>query len=118
MTQDYKIENFDDEQGNPAGGIAEATGIRVEFQDGPLMRDGVRQEPNGAFVETLLAIVADRIRYYQSKKFACRENAIALTKVEEALHWLDARTKRRTAAGIEGSHGTDKTEAAAAPASN
>lgn len=38
--------------------------------------------------EILLAIVIDRLRSFQSGPFSSRENALALTKCEEALHWL------------------------------
>jgi hypothetical protein len=44
----------------------------------------------------------DRLQSFQSGDFACRENALALTKLEEALHWLDHRTKDRQRRGVEG----------------
>ena len=37
-------------------------------------------------------------------KFACRENAIALTKLEEAQLWLFSRTLARMQRGVEGTH--------------
>lgn len=37
-----------------------------------------------------------------NEKIPCRENSLAITKLEEALHWLEARTKNRKAAGVEG----------------
>jgi hypothetical protein len=52
----------------------------------------------------LLAIVVDRMRDFQRGAYACRENAIALTKLEEAQHWLHARTRGRVARGVEGTH--------------
>lgn len=70
----------------------------VLFQRGPVKEFGV----NGLTNEALLSILANRIRFLNSGKFACRENSIALTKVEEALHWLEARTKDRLARGVEG----------------
>jgi hypothetical protein len=54
--------------------------------------------------EALLAILIDRVRGFQSGRFTCRENAIALTKLEEALMWLKHRTASRVARGIEGTH--------------
>lgn len=93
-----------DEQGRPAGGVTTGVGLRIDWQNGPLSVDGERKEPNGAFVETVIAAALHRIQYYQSTQFNCRENALAITKLEEALHWLDARTRRRTDAGVEGSH--------------
>ena len=57
---------------------------------------------NGISDEALLAIVIDRLRGFQSGPFSCRENALAFTKMEEALHWLNARTRDRMARGVEG----------------
>lgn len=69
---------------------------RIQFQKGP------RNEPGsvpGIVESVLLAIVADRMRCFQKGEYACRENALVLTKVEEALHWLrhrvDDRAKRK-----------------------
>jgi len=96
-----------DESGNPTGGESVGTGIEIRWQDGPLWRGEDRKEPNGAFVEGVIAASIGRIRFYQTAnggKFACRENAIALTKLEEALMWLDKRTADREAREVEGTH--------------
>jgi hypothetical protein len=34
--------------------------------------------------------------------FPCRENALTITKIEEAIHWQDARTKDRMKRNVEG----------------
>lgn len=70
------------------------------FQNGPINEAGV----NGITHEALLAILADRMRSFQAGPYSCRENAIALTKIEEAQHWLHARTKGRMSRGVEGTH--------------
>ena len=70
----------------------------VSFQKGPIKENGL----NGCFQEDLIAIVIDRLRSFQAGEFACRENAIALTKLEEALMWLNSRTQNRIARGVEG----------------
>ncbi len=72
----------------------------VLFQNGPIPEAGV----NGVTQEALLAIVIDRLRSFQAGPYACRENALALTKCEEALHWLHHRTRARMARGVEGTH--------------
>lgn len=95
--------NLDDD-GNPAGGYASGTGFSISWQNGPLAVDGERKEPNGAFVEGIIAAALGRLQAYQASKFACRENALAITKLEEALHWLDHRTAAREARGVEGTH--------------
>ncbi len=73
---------------------------QVSFQNGPIKEFGV----NGVMNEDLIAIVIDRMRGFQSGDFACRDNAIALTKLEEALMWLRNRTNEREARGVEGTN--------------
>ena len=72
--------------------------VVLEFQNGPIAEHGV----NGITQEILLAIVIDRLRSFQSGPFSSRENALALTKCEEALHWLQQRTLDRMRRGVEG----------------
>lgn len=72
--------------------------LRVNFQNGAIAESGV----NGVTQEILLAIVIDRLRSFQSGPFSSRENALALTKCEEALHWLQQRTLERMRRGVEG----------------
>jgi len=74
------------------------TAVDIHFQNGAIGEVGV----NGITHEALLAIIADRLRAFQSGPYACRENAVALTKIEEAQHWLHHRTRAREARGVEG----------------
>lgn len=104
MKQVIAAENYTDENGNPTGGYASGTGFSIRWQNGPLAVDGGRQEPNGAFVEGVIQAALQRIEYYQSGQFKCRENALAITKLEESLHWLQHRTADREARGVEGTH--------------
>ncbi len=62
----------------------------------------VRKEPNGAFVEDVLTACLRRLEHYNDTKFRCRENSLAITHIEEALHWLHARTANREGRGVEG----------------
>jgi hypothetical protein len=71
----------------------------LNFQNGPIQTPA---DFNGLTNEALLAVVIDRMRGFQSSPFACRENAVALTKMEEALMWLQKRTRDRVARGVEG----------------
>lgn len=70
----------------------------IRFQRNPIKEAGV----NGCHNEDLIAIVIDRLQAFQSGQFSCRENAIAITKLEEALMWLNKRTSDRVARGVEG----------------
>lgn len=83
----YRISpNGCDEQGNmyPSQDIS--------FQNGP------RKDPNsihGVLDTDLLEIVRDRLKGFQSGEFSCRENACALTHIEEALMWMNRRVEDR-----------------------
>ena len=70
----------------------------ISFQEGPIVEEGV----NGISNEALLAIVEDRLLGFQAGSFACRENAVALTKLQESMMWLQKRTRDRMARGVEG----------------
>ena len=72
----------------------------IKFQKGPLAEAGV----NGITNEALLTVVIDRLRGFQSGEFSCRENAIALTNIEQALMWLQKRTRDRLKRGVEGTN--------------
>lgn len=106
MQDKFTAHNNLDADGNPAGGYVKGTGLEIVWQDGPLGRGADRKEPNGAFVETVIAAAKERIEFYQSGKFKCRENALAITKLEEALHWLQHRTHERERREVEGTHST------------
>lgn len=75
-------------------------GVEIKFQNGPVKEVGT----NGVTHEALLAILIDRLQRFQSGPYACRENAIALTKLQEAVMWLQKRTMDRLARGVEGTH--------------
>lgn len=74
--------------------------VDIHFQEGPIKECGV----NGACNEDLLIMVARRLEGFQNSEFRCRENALALTHIEEALLWLRKRTMGRENRGVEGTH--------------
>lgn len=124
MRQPIESLHETDAQGNPAGGRTTGTGIQITWQAGPLgahvkacrgeskpgRQDSrcaagcTRQEPNGAFVEGVLAAAKDRLEHYQGGKFACAENAAAIEAIDQALAALDSRTKGRVKRKVEGTH--------------
>lgn len=97
-------EHFTDENGNPAGGNTFGCGFAIGWQHGPLGQGKDRKEPNGAFVENVIQAVIDRLRYYQTTKFECPENRVAIFDLERALNALQLRTAKRDCRGVEGTH--------------
>lgn len=72
----------------------------LEAQSGPAAHAGV----NGFTLENLLAVVIDRLKQFQDTDFRCQENKMAIHHAEAALGELNARTNRRIARGVEGTH--------------
>ncbi|MCG3184704.1 MAG: hypothetical protein ICCCNLDF_02832 [Planctomycetes bacterium] len=70
----------------------------IHFQDGPVGEVGRNGCQNEEIIEDVLL---HRLRGLQLR-FPCRENALAITKLEEALLWLKRRTELRTQQGVEG----------------
>lgn len=71
--------------------------VSFRIQDGPIKENGV----NGCQVDTLMH-TALRMISVLNEKFPCRQNSLAITKLEEAIHWLDDRKKDREKRGVEG----------------
>lgn len=73
----------------------------IRFQNGPR---NSKDSTHGVLDTDLLEIVRDRLKGFQSGDFATRENAIALTHIEEALLWLNKRVEDRAARNVLGTY--------------
>lgn len=92
----YSVVTANDEANSGKGAVL----CTIHFQEGPIKECGV----NGVCNEDLINMVIDRLEHFQNSEFRCRENAVAITKLEEALLWLRKRTMAREARGVEGTH--------------
>lgn len=63
----------------------------IHFQQGPVKEAG----ENGIYAPDLLQIVRAYLSQFQKGDYACRENALAITDIEEAVMWLRKRTEDR-----------------------
>lgn len=71
----------------------------IQFQNGPRNEEG---SIPGVVESDLLEVVRSRLQFFQAGPYASRENAVALTKVEEALMWMNKRTEDRAERGVLG----------------
>jgi hypothetical protein len=71
--------------------------IKFKFQSGSIKENGV----NGCQIDELFKIGGDIVKSLNDK-FPCRENALAITKNEECVMWMEARTKNRVKRNVEG----------------
>lgn len=75
--------------------------VSIEFQD------GARKLPDsihGVIDQDLLEICRHRLQCFQEGPFATRENAMALTHIEEALMWLNRRVEDRIERNVLGTN--------------
>jgi hypothetical protein len=72
----------------------------IHFQEGPIKSAGV----NGVMNEDLIAIILRRLYCFQRTEYACKENEMAIQKLEEAMMWINKRTLDRKARKVEGTH--------------
>lgn len=75
--------------------------ITIQFQCGPRKEDGSRYRVIGS---DLLETVRHRLQCFQDRLFANRENAVALTHIEEALIWLNRRVEDRIERNVLGTY--------------
>lgn len=74
-------------------------GINIQFY----VKNEDGSEINGTTIEAVLGVAKARIEELNAK-FPCRENSLAITKIQEAIMWLDERTRDRKERGVEGQH--------------
>ena len=91
----YLLKNFEDDTTQPLQFIHK--------EPHPENPTNLMTVQNGTTNEELLAVLINRMKGLNDK-FPCRQNALAITKLEEALFWLNNRTEERKARNVEGKH--------------
>lgn len=71
--------------------------LSFTIQNGPVKENGT----NGCQVDTIIE-AAKIIIEGLNKNFPCRENSMAITKLDESLMWLEKRKKDREQRNVEG----------------
>jgi len=104
INPDLRACNFTDDNGNPSGGKVSSVGLDIEWQNGPRGQEGTDElaPPNGAFLEDAIYAAIQRLQFFQDSPYRDRGNAIAITRLEEALQALKHRQVERSYRGVEG----------------
>jgi len=89
-TQFIQIENAEDVKDV-------APVVKFTIQSDPISEVGV----NGVQALDMLKYVKCLFESLNDA-FPCKENVLSITKIEEAIHWQDARTKDRQRRQVEG----------------
>ena len=95
----YELANFENK---------EAKGQEIQFieKESQVVSEGVTElvtVNDGTTNEEVIEVLIDRLNNLNGK-FPCRENSLAITKLEEALMWLNKRTADRLKRGVEGTN--------------
>jgi len=97
----YDVELFTEAEIEPFFGIVEEkepSFIKIKFQEGAIQEHG----ENGCQIEDVIDVLVERLQGFQNGGFPCRENALAITHLQEAQNWLYRRTMERKKQGVEG----------------
>jgi len=70
--------------------------LHIDWQKGTVLSD-----QNGVDPQDVLRVVLGRLQYLDGRLLS-RENSIAITNIQQAIMWLDERTRDRTSRGVEG----------------
>ena len=74
---------------------------QIRFQNGAM-----ELGRNGATTEEVLDCLIEHFNFFQKGKYACRENSLVVTKLEEAKHWVLHRKWLRESQGLKGRAGS------------
>jgi len=75
--------------------------VFIQFQNGAR---NLEESTHGVLDTDLLEIVRHRLQSFQQGEFSTRENAVALTHIEEALMWMNRRVEDRIERNVLGTN--------------
>lgn len=85
------------------GSIEDGTGLEIKFCKGSTADSTVpRQE--GVFVESILMMAKTHLESVNVGELSTRETAVAITKLDEALMWLNKRAEDRKLREVQGTY--------------
>jgi len=88
--------NFITEKGWPQV-HGEKSSVEFVIQSGPIKEFGV----NGCQIDDVIAWAKEKIEGF-NQAYPCRENSLVITKLDEALLWLQKRKQDREKRNVEG----------------
>jgi len=84
-------------------GLKDAADVMIDFCKGNKEDESVpRQE--GFFTETLIAVAKKYLEENNVGDLATRETSMAITKLDEALMWIQKRADDRAIRGVQGTY--------------
>jgi hypothetical protein len=84
-------------------GIEDGAGLKIVFCKGNKQDDtALRQE--GIFTETLIETAKQYLESVNVGEMASRETAMVITKLDEALMWINKRSEDRKLRGVQATY--------------
>jgi len=84
-------------------GIQDGEGIEIVFCKGNKEdQSALRQE--GVFTETLIAVAKTYLESVNKGELSTRETSMAITKLDEALMWINKRAEDRKIRGVQATY--------------
>lgn len=80
-----------------------STHTQIQFVRGSKLKDEEVEKKDGILHETLLSMMIHDLKF-KNELVPSRESSIAITKLEEALMWMEERQRNRQAAGVQGTY--------------
>lgn len=84
-------------------GLFHAGHITVQFCKGNKADEDTYRQ-NGLLTETLIALAKKYLEENNVGELSSRETAVAITKLDEALMWLNKRAEDRKIRGVQGTY--------------
>lgn len=78
-------------------------GTTIQFCRGD-KADESKPRQEGLFVESLLEAIQHRLTTVNTGELATRETSVAITKIQEAIMWLEKRSNDRKIRNVEGTY--------------
>lgn len=76
---------------------------RIQFVRGSKLKDEEVEKRNGILHETLLSMMIEDLKFKNSL-VPSRESSTAITKLQEALHWMEERQRERESREVVGTY--------------
>ena len=84
-------------------GIEDGEGINIDFCKGNKEDENIyRQE--GLFTETLIQVAKQYLESVNIGEIATRETSMVITKLDEALMWINKRSEDRKLRGVQATY--------------
>lgn len=84
-------------------GLTDAMTIEIQFCKGN-KEDPTAFRQTGFFTETLIAVAKKYLEENNVGALATRETSMVITKLDEALMWIQKRADDRAARGVQGTY--------------